>query len=79
MAVTDDMKLTWCKKHQQWWVQNCPECMAEDIQAELALLRKIAEWAATQRCASPEWSGGQMRPCQACILCLARKWQAGQP
>jgi len=21
--------LTWCKKHKNWWVTNCPDCMVD--------------------------------------------------
>ena len=21
--------LTWCRKHKNWWVTNCPDCMVD--------------------------------------------------
>ena len=26
--------LSWCGKHGEWFVQNCPDCMSETVQAD---------------------------------------------
>lgn len=30
----DDIILSWCSKHTQWWVNNCPDCMADSLTEE---------------------------------------------
>lgn len=34
MKPKDDIRLSWCKKHQQWWVMNCPDCMADSVEKD---------------------------------------------
>jgi len=34
MEPTDTISLHWCERHEQWWVTNCPECMAETVERE---------------------------------------------
>ena len=29
MKIDDDINLTYCKKHSQWFVMNCADCMIE--------------------------------------------------
>jgi len=29
-----DIKLSWCEKHEYWWVTNCPDCMADDVERD---------------------------------------------
>jgi len=26
---TFELKLTWCRKHRNWWITNCPDCMVD--------------------------------------------------
>ena len=45
----DVIRLSYCKKHKQYFVMNCPECMAED--AERNMLMKLRDkWAYEQAC-----------------------------
>jgi len=39
MKRTDAISLEWCEKHKEWWVMNCPDCMAETVEKDT--LRKI--------------------------------------
>ena len=34
MEAKDEFTISWCEKHKQHWVQNCPDCMAEDCLEE---------------------------------------------
>ena len=37
-----EIQLTYCEKHSQWWVNNCPDCMADDTESET--LKQVGEW-----------------------------------
>ena len=51
----DVIKLSYCKKHKEYWVTNCPECIAD--QERLNVLSELREmWAYEQASGHPVFS-----------------------
>jgi hypothetical protein len=53
MNLPDDIRLKYCKKHKEWWVNNCPDCMAESVDEEWIkkledIIKPVRERNATQ-------------------------------
>lgn len=34
MKKSNEIKLNWCGKHRQYWVINCPDCMADTVETD---------------------------------------------
>lgn len=41
----DVIKISYCKKHKQYWIWNCPDCMVDDYreQGYKAGIREVVE------------------------------------
>ena len=41
-----EISVTWCKKHSNWWVINCPDCMVDDNEESIKRvgMKKVAKW-----------------------------------
>ena len=46
MEAKNSITLTWCEKHTNWWVTNCPDCMldANEESIKREAIREVAEW-----------------------------------
>ncbi len=46
MGAKDSFVLTWCKKHNNWWVTNCPDCMVDANEENIKKegMREVARW-----------------------------------
>ncbi len=43
MEAKNNITLTWCEKHKNWWVTNCPDCMVDNN--EESIKREVVEFA----------------------------------
>jgi hypothetical protein len=39
------IKLSYCIKHKEYFVRDCPNCLADDVEAET--LKRVREWLET--------------------------------
>ncbi len=48
MKATDGFSLTWCEKHKNWWVTNCPDCMVDSNESTIkqAGRQEVVDWMA---------------------------------
>ncbi len=46
MDIKDEITLTWCEKHQNWGVTNCPDCMVDSNEESIkrAGIQEVVEW-----------------------------------
>ncbi len=46
----DTFSLSWCEKHKNWWVTNCPDCMVDSNEEDIKrqAIRKVMEWTAKE-------------------------------
>jgi len=46
MNPEDSFTLTWCPKHKNWWVTNCPDCMVDANEEDIkqAGRKEVASW-----------------------------------
>ncbi len=46
MEAKDTFSLTWCEKHKNWWVTNCPDCMVDANEEDIrrAAIWEVVEW-----------------------------------
>ena len=35
MKLKNSFTLSWCEKHKNWWVTNCPDCMVDVNEADI--------------------------------------------
>ena len=40
--MVGEIRLFWCARHTEWWLNNCSNCMAE--QTEKDTLKAMGEW-----------------------------------
>ena len=38
--------VSWCNKHKNWWITNCPDCMVDSNEESIkqAGRREVVEW-----------------------------------
>ena len=46
MEAKDSFTLSWCEKHKNWWVTNCPDCMVDfnEIEIKKAGMEEVVGW-----------------------------------
>ena len=46
MEAKDTFTLSWCGKHKNWWVTNCPDCMVDDNEESIKQdgRKEVVEW-----------------------------------
>ncbi len=46
MEAKDTFTLTWCEKHKNWWVTDCPDCMVDSNEESIKRLgmQKVVDW-----------------------------------
>ena len=46
MKAEDSFTLTWCNKHKNWWVTNCPDCMVDSNEESIkqAGIKEVVDW-----------------------------------
>lgn len=47
MEAKKSFSLSWCERHQNWWVTNCPDCMVNSNEESIKQegRREVVEWA----------------------------------
>ena len=35
MEARYSFTVSWCNKHKNWWITNCPDCMVDSNEAEI--------------------------------------------
>ncbi len=46
MKAEDSFTLSWCEKHRNWWVTNCPDCMVDSNEPDIrkAGIKEVVDW-----------------------------------
>ncbi len=79
--VYDLIKISYCRKHQEYWVQNCPDCMADDAEREaIEWLDGLCEHYPPQPQAKLSFirKGMKRIQCPECLQELMSKWKSRQ-
>ena len=74
----DVLKISWCREHKEYWVMNCPECMAEDTLVEGIEKgrQQVIEWG-NEPCDSCHFFHKHRKDCPLCWAELEKEANSG--